>query len=182
MQFRFYEFIYFVRLWVYFIREKHAQCSPDSFYYYYYHYYYYHYCYCVSLCLVGSSGIFPREQVAPSNLRSLGLVWQFLQFQAMLLFANVLCCSLCLTSPPSLSIFLMSLLGPQLQLKQPQLETSSRSFSLPVLIRCNCLSFPVLSTQSFLSPGTAISISGTFFCTVQLCQAFCVEWHGLFWY
>ena len=108
-----------MRFCVYFIREKHAQCSPDSFYYYYYYYYYhyyYHYCYCVSLCLVGSSGIFPREQVAPSNLRSLGLALQFLQFQAMLLFAKVLCCSLCLTSPPSLSIFLMSLIGPQLQL------------------------------------------------------------------
>ena len=111
--------------------------------------YYYYYYYCIYLGLVGSSGIFPREQIASSNLSSLGLALQFLQFQAMLLFAKALCYSLCLTSPASLSIFLMSLLGLQLQLEQPQLETSSRSFSLPVLIRCNCLSFPVLSTQSF---------------------------------
>ena len=94
-----------------------------------FHFYYYYY-YCVYLSLVGSSGIFLREQVAPRNLRSLRLALQFLQFQAMLLFAKALCYSLCLTSPASLSIFLMSLLGLQLQLKQPQLETSSRSFSV----------------------------------------------------
>ena len=65
----------------------------------------------------------------------------------MLLFAKALCYSLCLTSAASLSIFLMSLLGLQLQLEQPQLETSSRFFLRPLLIRCNCLSFSVLSTQ-----------------------------------
>ena len=118
-------------------------------YYYYYYYYYYCYYFCVYLGLVGSSSIFPREQVAPSKLRSLGLALQFLQFQAILLFAKALCYSLCLTSAASLSVFLMSLLGLQLQLEQLQLETSSRSFSLPILIRYNFISFPVLSTQSF---------------------------------
>ena len=49
---------------------------------------------CVYLGLVGSSGIFPGEQVEPSNLRSLGRALQFLQFQAMLLFAKALCSSL----------------------------------------------------------------------------------------
>ena len=105
--------------------------------------YYYYYVY---LGLVGSSGTFHREQVAPSNLMYLGLAVQFLQFQAMLLFEKALCYSLCLTSSASLSIFSMLLLGLQLQLKQPQLEASSRSFSLPIFVRCNYLSFPVLST------------------------------------
>ena len=41
----------------------------------------------------------------------------------MLLFAKVLCYSLRLTSSASLSIFLVSLLGLQLELEQPQLET-----------------------------------------------------------
>ena len=49
---------------------------------------------CVYLGLVRSSGIFPGEQVEPSNLRSLGRALQFLQFQAMLLFAKALCYSL----------------------------------------------------------------------------------------
>ena len=121
-----------------------------NYYYYHYHYYYYYHCYyCVYLGLVGSPDIFPREQVAPSNLRSLGLALQFLQFQARLLFAKALCYSLRLTSPASPLFVFMSLPGLQLQLEQLQIETSSRSFSLPVLICCNCLSFPVLSTQSF---------------------------------
>ena len=58
----------------------------------------------LSLCLSRFS-IFPREQIAPSNLRSLGLALQSLKFQEMLLFAKTLCCSLPLTSPASLSIF-----------------------------------------------------------------------------
>ena len=41
----------------------------------------------------------------------------------MLLFAKVLCYSLRLTSSASLSIFFVSLLGLQLELAQPQLET-----------------------------------------------------------
>ena len=41
---------------------------------YHYHYcFYHHYYYCVYLSLVGNSGIFRREQVAPSKRRSLGL-------------------------------------------------------------------------------------------------------------
>ena len=79
------------------------------------------YYYCVYLGLVGSAGTFPREQVAPSNLRSLGLALQFLQFQAMLLFAKALYSFLHLTSSTSLSIFSISPLGLQLQLEQPQL-------------------------------------------------------------
>ena len=54
-----------------------------------------------------------------------------------------------LISSASLSIFSMSLLGFQLQLEQPQLVTSYRPYSLPVLNYCNFLPFPVLSTQSF---------------------------------
>ena len=105
--------------------------------------YYYYYVY---LSLVGSSGTFHREQVAPSNLMYLGFALQLLQFQAMLLFAKALCYSLRLTSSASLSIFSMLLLGLQLQLKQSQHEASSRSFLLPIFVHCNYLSFPVLST------------------------------------
>ena len=48
-----------------------AQFSHICYYcYYYYYYYYYYYVY---LDLVDSSGTILREQVAPSNLRSLGL-------------------------------------------------------------------------------------------------------------
>ena len=112
----------------------------------YYHCYYYS----VYLGLVGSSGTFPREQVVPSNLKSLGLALQFLQFQAMLLFAKALYYSLHLTSSASLSIFLMSLLGFQLQLEQPQFEISSRSFSLLALVRCNCLYFLFFQLNPFV--------------------------------
>ena len=56
-------------------------------------------------------------------------------------FPKDLCCSLHLISSASLSIFSMSLLGLQLQLEQPQLVTSSRSFSLLALVQCNCLPF-----------------------------------------
>ena len=80
-------------------------------------YYYYCYYYCLYLGLVSSSCIFPREQAAPSNLRSPGFALQFLQFQTMLLFEKALCYSLRLTSPASLSVFLMSLPGLQLQLE-----------------------------------------------------------------
>ena len=87
--------------------------------YYYYYYYYYYYCYYVYFGLVGTSVTFPKEQVAPSNIRSLGLVLQFLQFQAMLLFAKALCYYfLHLISSASLSIFLMSPLGLPVQLEQ----------------------------------------------------------------
>ena len=103
------------------IFEKPSLVGP----YYYYYYYYY-----IIIIIIG-------------------LALKFLQFQAMLLFAKALCYSLHLISSVSLSIFSISLLGLQLQLEQPQLVTSSRSFSLPVLVHCNCLSFPVLSTQSF---------------------------------
>ena len=77
--------------------------------------YYYHCCccyryLCIYLGLVGRSNKFSREQVAPSSLRSLGFAFEFLQFQAMLLFAKALCYSLHQTSSASLSIFSMSLL------------------------------------------------------------------------
>ena len=45
---------------------------------------------CFYLGLVGTSNRFPREQVAPNNLWSLGLALQIFQFQAMLLFAKAL--------------------------------------------------------------------------------------------
>ena len=111
------------------VNQHTSNCCLGNVDYYYYCYYYY-----VYLGLVGSSSTFPREQVAPSNLRSLGLALQFLQFQAILLFAKALYCSLHITSSASLSIFSVSLLGLQLQLEQPQLETSSRSFLLPILL------------------------------------------------
>ena len=63
-----------------------------------------------------------------SNLRSLGLALQFLQFQAMLLFAKAPYYSLHLTSSARLPIFSMSFLGLQLQLSQPQLKTSCSFF------------------------------------------------------
>ena len=106
--------------------------------------YHYNSCCCVYLGLLGSSGIFPKEQVTPSKLKSLGRALQFLQFQAIQPFAKALYYSLHLTFSASLSMFLMSLLRLQLQLEQSQLVTSSRSFSLPILVRYNCLSFPVL--------------------------------------
>ena len=62
---------------------------------------------CVYVGLVGSSGKLPRGQVAPSNLKFLGLALQFLQFQAILLFAKALCYSLHVTSSASLSVFPM---------------------------------------------------------------------------
>ena len=66
------------------------------------------------------SGTFRREQVAPRNQRSLGLVLQFLQFQTMLLFAKALYYSLHQTSSAtSLSVFSVLLIGLQLQLEQP---------------------------------------------------------------
>ena len=61
----------------------------------------------VYLSLVSSSGTFPREQVTLSNLMSLGLALQFLQFQTMLLFAKVICSSLHQTSSASLSVSLL---------------------------------------------------------------------------
>ena len=58
------------------------------------------------IILVASSGIFPREQVTASNRKSLELVLQFLQFQAMLLCAKALCYSLCLNfSNQSFNLF-----------------------------------------------------------------------------
>ena len=101
------------------------------------------------LSLVGSFGTFARELVSPSNLWSLGFSLQFLQFRVILLFAKALCYPLHLTSSPSLSVFMISLLGLQLQLEQPQFVANSRFFSLSILFHCNYLSFPVLSTQSF---------------------------------
>ena len=67
----------------------------------------------------------------------------------MLQFAKALYYPLNLTSLVILSSFSMSPLGPQLQLEQLQFKKSSRSFSLLVLVRCNCSSFPVLSTKLF---------------------------------
>ena len=89
----------------------------------YYHHYFYCY-YCFNLGLVGSSGKLLREQVVPSNLRSLGLALHFWQLWEMLLFAKALCNFLYLTSSAILSIFLMSFQGLQLQPEQPQLVTN----------------------------------------------------------
>ena len=75
----------------------------------------------------------------------------------MVLFAKALYYFLHLTSSASLPIFSMSLLELQLKLEQAQLETSSRSFLLPVLVHCNCLSFPVLSTQCFVLRHSSIN-------------------------
>ena len=66
--------------------------------------------------------------------------------------------------------------GFQLELKQPQLETSSRSFSLPVLVCCNCLSLPVLSTQAFCFRHSNI-INVTFFSVL-----YSTTMSGLLWW
>ena len=136
-------------------------------YYYYYYYYYYHYYYYVPFGLVRSSSTFPREQIVPNNLRSLVLALQFLQFQAMLLFVKALCYSLHLTSSASISVFWMLLLGLQLQLEQPQLVTSSRSFSVAVLVHCNCIPFLFFQLSPFVPRHSHINKVTLYFSFVQ---------------
>ena len=68
----------------------------------------------------------------------------------MLLLANTLCYFLVATFSASISIFSMSLLGLQLQPEQPQLVTSSRSFSLLILVHSNFYLFLFFQLNPFV--------------------------------
>ena len=85
----------------------------------------------------------------------------------MLLFVKALCYSLHLTSSASISVFWMLLLGLQLQLEQPQLVTSSRSFSVAVLVHCNCLPFLFFQLSPFVPRHSHINKVTLYFSFVQ---------------